>query len=84
MAVVPVLAHPPQPRADDAADERGEDDLVGPVDRLAELLQAPRDDQPETTKPRPSISPKVCSVEAEDVRSRAACPRYEAYRRVQR
>ncbi len=31
-------------RADDAADERREHDLIRPVDRPAELAQAPRDD----------------------------------------
>ena len=30
-------------RADQPAEERREDDLVRPVDRLAELLEAPRD-----------------------------------------
>ena len=39
MQVVPARAHQP-------ADERGEDDLIGPVDRLTQLAQAPRDDQP--------------------------------------
>ena len=32
LGVVPVLGDPPQPRADDPADQRGEDELVGPVD----------------------------------------------------
>ena len=38
----PVLGDPPQPRAHEPADERREDHLVRPVDRLAQLPQVAR------------------------------------------
>jgi len=47
-------------RADDAADQRREDDLLGPVDRAAELAQAPCDEAPpQARKPSANITPKV-------------------------
>src|SRR5213076_2913117 len=41
MSAVPVLDDVVEPRPDEPADERGEDDLVRPVGRLAELAEPP-------------------------------------------
>ena len=46
-------------RADHAADERREDDLVGPVDRLAQLAQPARDDRPAGDEAECEGTPKV-------------------------
>ncbi len=42
--LVPVVDQVVEPRADDAAEQRGEGHLIGPVRRLAELREALGDD----------------------------------------
>ena len=65
--LVPVLDDPPQPRADDAADDRGEDELVGPVDRLADLLQVARGQRPADDEGDAEHQPEGLQGQAEEV-----------------
>ena len=60
--LAPVLDQVVEARADDAAGERGEGHLVGPVGGLAELDEAARDEAPAARKASANIRPKVCRV----------------------
>ena len=75
LGVGPVLGDPPQPRADDPADERGEDHLVGPVDGLADLLQELRGGERRRPRSRGPSSGRRSAGSAGRARSRAACAR---------
>ena len=70
--LVPVLDQVVEPRADEPADQRGEDHLVGPVGRLAELAQPPARDGPGGEEAEGEADPEGLQVERADVRSRAA------------
>ena len=65
--VGPVLGDPPQPRADDPADQRGEDELVGPVDGLADLLQVRARQRPADDEADAHHQPEGLQGQAEDV-----------------
>ena len=67
LRVVPVLDDRPQPGADDAADQRGEDHLVGPVGRAPDLLQALGGEQPGDDEAQPHHQPEALQGQRAEV-----------------
>ena len=65
--LVVVLDEVVEPGADDPADEGGEDHLVGPVGRLAELLQALADQRSGGDEPEREHDPEGLQGERADV-----------------
>ena len=70
--LVVVLEQVVAARADDAAEQRGEDDLIRPVHRLAELAQAARDDRAAGEEAQREHHPEGLDRDAEDVGFRAS------------
>jgi hypothetical protein len=62
-----VLEGPVEPGADQPAEERGEDDLVGPLLRLAELAQPTGDDRAGGQEAEGEHQPERLDGQAEEV-----------------
>src|SRR5918995_24166 len=65
--VVPVLEDEVEPRADQSADQRREDHLVGPVGRVSQFAKAATDDQPGYEEGEREADPERLKLERADV-----------------
>jgi hypothetical protein len=65
--LVPVLSEVVEPRAHEPTDEPREDHLVGPIARLADLLEPPREHEPAQEEGEPEADPERLQGERADV-----------------